>query len=409
MKKLFVLIAAVLSFVVLSSCGTAQAYKPDIHVNAKDVTLKLWVDLNQGNYYRKVVEDFKKAHPDKNYHITVLESESGRAQEYVQKDPEAAADVFITPNDRLGQMVESGAVYQLTKYTSTIKQNNTPTAVRTATYQKKMYGFPTTAESMFLVYDKRVFSKNDVTSFDRLTKKGKIGINLQEAGADYRETPWFIANGSYLYGKTGDDPYGTTFNSPKGVQVLRWIGQLRHNKNIVPVNADEISAMRSGKINAVLTGVWNTPTYEQMLGKNMGVTVYPTADFGSGSVNMKAFEGSALYCVNAFTKYPLDAMALANYLTSAKVQIGAFKALGKIPSNLAARKDSEVTKNDVAKAVIDMTTEKHSVLMPEIPEMNVFWQHMNAILVDAYNGKIPPAQYQATLNKLVQNVTPSKK
>ncbi|ERL63661.1 extracellular solute-binding protein [Schleiferilactobacillus shenzhenensis] len=409
MKKLFILIAAVLGVTVLSSCGTAQAYQPDIHVHTKDVTLKLWVDLNQGTYYRKVVQDFEKAHPDKNYHITVLESESGQASTNVQKDPEAAADVFITPNDRLGQLVEAGAVYQLTKYTSGIKANNTPTAVRAATYKGKMYGFPTTAESMFLVYDKRKFSAADVTSFAKLTAKGKLGINLQEAGADYRETPWFISNGSYLYGKNGEDPYGTTFNSAKGVQVLTWLGKLQHNKNVVPVNADEISAMQSGKINAALTGTWNAPTYKQMLGKNMGVTVYPTADFGSGAVPMKAFEGSNLYCVNAFTKYPLDAMQLANYLTSPKVQVGAFQALGKIPSALAARRDPAVTKDPVAKAVIAMTTAKHSVLMPEIPEMNVFWQHMNAVLVDVYNGKIQPAQYQATLDKFVHDVTPQKK
>ncbi|MBA5819514.1 sugar ABC transporter substrate-binding protein, partial [Escherichia coli] len=69
-------------------------------VNEKNVSLKVWVDLNQGDFYRKVVDDFKKEHPDKNYDITVIESESGRAQEYVQKDPEAGADVFITPNDR---------------------------------------------------------------------------------------------------------------------------------------------------------------------------------------------------------------------------------------------------------------------------------------------------------------------
>lgn len=408
MKKLLLSISIIIGLSLLTSCGVEKEYKPDIKVNEKNVSLKVWVDLNQGDFYRKVVEDFKKEHPDKNYDITVIESESGRAQEYVQKDPEAAADVFITPNDRLGQMVESGAVYQLTKYTDGIKKDNTTTSVQAATYQNKMYGFPVTAEAMFMYYDKRVFSEEDIKTFSGITSKGKLGINLAESGADYRETPWFIANGTYLYGKDGEDPYGTTFNSPEGVQVLNWIGKLKDNSNVVAVNADEISALRSGKINAVLSGVWNEAAIREVLGENMGVAVYPTADFGNGEVNMMAFQGSGIYCINAFTKSPLEAMELADYITSANVQVKAFEELSKIPSNLKARNSSTVEKNDVAKAVIAMTSENHSVLMPKIPEMNVFWQHMNPLLVDTYKGKIKEADYPDALDKLVKDITPAK-
>ncbi|EGA0631267.1 extracellular solute-binding protein [Listeria monocytogenes] len=408
MKKLLLSISIIVGLSLLASCGVEKEYKPDIKVNEKNVSLKVWVDLNQGDFYRKVVDDLKKEHPDKNYDITVIESESGRAQEYVQKDPEAAADVFITPNDRLGQLVESGAVYQLTKYTDDIKKNNTPTSIQAATYQDKMYGFPVTAEAMFMYYDKRVFSEDDIKTFSGITSKGKLGINLAEAGADYRETPWFIANGTYLYGENGEDPYGTTFNTPEGVLVLNWIGELKNNPNVVAVNADEISALRSGKINAVFSGVWNKDAIREVLGENMGVAVYPKADFGSGQVDMMAFQGSGIYCVNAFTKSPLDAMELADYITNADVQEKAFKELGKIPSNLEARTSSTVEKDDVAKAVIDMTSGKHSVLMPKIPEMNVFWQHMNPLLVDTYKGKIKKEDYPEALDKLVKDITPAK-
>ncbi|MFO7197344.1 sugar ABC transporter substrate-binding protein, partial [Enterococcus faecium] len=78
--------------------------------------------------------------------------------------------------------------------------------------------------------------------------------------------------------------------------------------------ADEISALRSGKINAVFSGVWNKDAIREVLGENMGVAVYPKADFGSGQVDMMAFQGSGIYCVNAFTKSPLDAMELADYI-----------------------------------------------------------------------------------------------
>lgn len=62
----------------------------------------------------------------------------------------------------------------------------------------------------------------------------------------------------------------------------------------------------------------------------------------------------------------------------------------------------------MAKAVIDMTSGKHSVLMPKIPEMNVFWQHMNPLLVDTYKGKIKKEDYPEALDKLVKDITPAK-
>ncbi|MGM0238096.1 extracellular solute-binding protein [Enterococcus sp. AZ103] len=409
MKKWVAMIGFFGLLIGLSSCGQRnQTYEPEIKTDAKEVKLKVWVDLNQGDYYRSVVDDFKKAHPEKKYDITVIESESGRAQEYLQKDPESAADIFVTPHDRLGQMVESGAVYQLTKYTDEIKQENTPTSVQAATYQDKIYGFPTTSESMFMYYDKRVFSEEEVQNFNDITTKGKIGINLEEAGADFRETPWFMSNGSSLYGENGEDPYGTTFNSPEGVETLTWIANLQKNKNVVPVNADEINALRSGKINAVLSGVWNTEAIEEVLGKNMGVAAYPSADLGNGEVPLYAFQQCNIFCINAFTQYPLDAMALTNYLTSEKVQVKAFEELGKVPSNQMARKNEAVANDPVAEAVIEMTTEEHSVLMPKIPEMNVFWQHMNSLLVDAYKGKIPQTDFPKSLDKLVDEITPEK-
>ncbi|MBC1648561.1 sugar ABC transporter substrate-binding protein, partial [Listeria welshimeri] len=59
-------------------------------------------------------------------------------------------------------------------------------------------------------------------------------------------------------------------------------------------------------------------------------------------------------------------------------------------------------------AVIAMTSENHSALMPKIPEMNVFWQHMNPLLVDTYKGKIKEADYPDALDKLVKDITPAK-
>lgn len=60
MKKLLLSISIIVGLSLLASCGVEKEYKPDIKVNEKNVSLKVWVDLNQGDFYRKVVDDFKK-------------------------------------------------------------------------------------------------------------------------------------------------------------------------------------------------------------------------------------------------------------------------------------------------------------------------------------------------------------
>lgn len=94
-------------------------------------------------------------------------------------------------------------------------------------------------------------------------------MNLAEAGADYRLTPWFIANGASLYGEKGDDVEGSTLNNKQGLDVLKWIGKAKANENLVAVNSDEISALQEGKISALFSGVWNAQNIKDILGENM--------------------------------------------------------------------------------------------------------------------------------------------
>ena len=141
----------------------------------------------------------------------------------------------------------------------------------------------------------------------------------------------------------------------------------------------------------------------------MGVAAYPTVDFGNGEVPMKAFLGVKLFAVNQQTKHPLAAMALANYISGEKAQEELFKNHGIIPSNKAAQESEAVQSDDVAKAVLAMSDEAHSVVMPKLPEMVSFWPAMDALINDTYKGKITPDQYQAKLDKFVEDISKEAK
>lgn len=389
---------------VLGACGNSGETGGSTDEAKKDVALKVWVDPGSGDFYKKVIDEYKK---DKgvDYKIEVVESDTGKAQEYVKKDPDAAADIFSMPHDQLGQLVEAGVVYENTKYADEVKKNNTELAVEGATYQDKLYGYPYGVESMMLYYDKSKLTAEDVATFEGIKAKEKIGLNFQEGGADYFAVPFFVSNGSKLYGENGEDPKGTTFNDAKGVNVLKWIAAQGKDPQVVQANADLMSQLEEGKIAALVSGPWGMESVQKILGDNMGIATYPTNDFGDGPVQMKAFLGVKLYSVNANTKHPLEAMEVANYLSGKTSQEKAFAEKKTTPSNLELQDSEAVKTDDLASTVVQMATADHSVLMPKIPEMVGFWPQALSVISDAYKGNIPEDQMEAKLTQLVEDTS----
>ncbi|EOH96332.1 extracellular solute-binding protein [Enterococcus pallens] len=405
-KKVGLSIVTVFAALLLAGCGGGNDSSSS-QTDSGDVNLKVWVDPGTGDFYKDVVKEYRESNGI-DYPIEVVESDTGKAQEFVKKDPDAAADVFSMPHDQLGQLVEAGVVYENTKYAEEVKENNTEQAVNGATYQDKLYGYPYGVESMMLYYDKSKLTEEDVKTYEGIVAKEKIGLNFEEAGADYFAVPFFVSNGSKLYGEDGEDASGTTFNDAKGVNTLKWIAAQGKNPNVVQANADLMSQLENGSIAALVSGPWGRENIEEILGDNMGIAPYPTNDFGDGTVQMKAFLGVKLYSVNANTKHPLEAMELASYLSSKAAQEQAFEKMNTIPSNKELQQSEKVANDPLASTVVKMAQPGFTELMPKIPEMVSFWPGALSVISDSYKGKIPEDQMEKKLTQLVDDTSATK-
>ncbi|MFD2307069.1 extracellular solute-binding protein [Enterococcus termitis] len=391
---------------MLAACGGGSSEEKNSAEN-ENASIKLWVDVAFVDTYKPLVEEFEKEHKD--WKVTIKPSESASAQENLKKDPSAAADVFMMPHDQLGQMVDAGIIYANTKYEDSVKENSTESAIEAAMYDGKLYGYPYGVESQILYYNKSKLSEDDVKSWETMTSKGKLGTNFGEAGANYIFTPLFMSNGDELYGANGEDINGTNFNNDKGVQVLKWIREQKDNPGVIQSNADALSSLGNGKTDAFMSGPWSKNDVEKALGDDFAVAPYPTVDLGNGEVQQKAFLGVKLFGVNASTKSPVAAMALADFLTSKENQLTVFEKNGTVPANKEAQEDEKVTSDDVAKAVMTMSDADHSVVMPKLPAMVSFWGPVEAVINDTYNGKIAEDQYLTKLDKLVKDTSKSDK
>ena len=136
------------------------------------VDLTLWCSETEAyqTVMKELVDEFKSTYPDVEFNITIGAESEANCKDDVLKDVEAAADVFIFPDDQLPELVKAGALQSVdATYTYDPTKTNTSATVEAASIDGKLYAYPMTASNgYFLFYNKNDLSEEDVKSWDTL-------------------------------------------------------------------------------------------------------------------------------------------------------------------------------------------------------------------------------------------------
>lgn len=406
-KNLCAILACSISLSIFTGCGKKSTdNNGGTNSSAsKNVDLSLWGAANDQKMLSEMVEDFKKANPEKNYSITLKVMGEDKALEEIQKDPSASGDVFAIAHDQLGSLVQTDAVYENTIYADEVNKNATEGAISASTYNGKIYGYPASQKTYFLYYDKKIFSDDDVKSLDKMLEKqvsdgvSKLGIDMKNA---YYTAAFFFTNGCELFGKDGKDENTVTFNNAGGLEAANYIATLK-SKGVVSIDdAASDTQFASRKLGAYISGDWKAESIKEKLGDDYGVAPLPSVNMGSGEKHMKSFSGYNIYCVKAKTKFPEEAMALANYLTNKENQKKRFEMRNLLPVNKDLVADKTLQSDKTVAAIFEQL--KYSVLMPSTPKVKKFWDPTGAFTKDAFEGKISLSNMQSKLDALVSDI-----
>lgn len=128
----------------------------------------------------------------------------------------------------------------------------------------------------------------------------------------------------------------------------------------------------------------------------------PTVRFDKEDKAMVPFSGLKMYVVNAKTDAPLEAMALANYLTNEENQLKRFNDRALLPTNKAVAANPDVTDDPTVAVILEQV--KTARVMPALPQMSNFWDPTAAFAKDAFDGKISAGDMQSKLDKLVSDI-----
>jgi arabinogalactan oligomer/maltooligosaccharide transport system substrate-binding protein len=317
-------------------------------------TLKVWGSQEDQVMLQAMVDAFKAANTDAIYNITLGVVGEGEAKTKFLEDPAAAADVFQFANDQIIDLVNAGALYEVTRNKAAIIAANLPNSIDASTVNGKLYAYPSTADNgYFMYYDKSVFTADDVKSLDKM---------LEVANAKGKKVFMDVSNGWYIASfflgagcklTVANGKQVCDFNNPNGVLAGEAIKAFTANGAFMTGDDAVLTGGIGTTLAAGVSGTWNAAAISGKLGANYAATKLPTFNLGGTQKQMSSFAGFKLVGVNSQTKSPVEAMKLAEWLTNEANQITRFKTRQMGPSNIKAAADASVKANVALAALAD--------------------------------------------------------
>lgn len=386
--------------------GTGQGGSGDT------IKLTVWGAQEDQDMLTQMCKEFADEHPDKKYAFTLgVVSEADAANE-ILKDVSAAADVFSFASDQIGSLVSAGALYRITKNRESVEAASTEDAVRAATVDGELYGYPAVSDTYFLYYDKSKLSEEDVQSIDTIMQKDipntktNLAMNIDDG---WYQAGFFFGAGCTLFGEDGTDPTQCDFNSERGVLAGEYMIDLVNDPKFGADFDDSMvkSGFADGSLAAAISGTWNSKEIESSLGENYGAAKLPEFTLSNGeSVQMGSMANFKLVGVNSETYAPLDAMELAEWLISYDNQKLRLEKRSFAPANKALSEDTEALSGKPAVAALTEQL-KHATLQASIPQMSSFWKPAEAFGQDIIAGNVTKDNLQEKLDRFVQTALSS--
>lgn len=393
MKKILALLLAVMMLAsVLAACGGNKTTNDqqntasgDIFHGENDIKLLVWAPEAAVQLTQTLCENFKSEHSDKNITIEVKPQEEGDVAAQILNDPEVAGDVFSFACDQMNRLDKSKVLDPVpSDFVTEIKERDSESSIEAATMKGELLAYPETGENgYYLVYDKSVVSDEDAKTFEGvLAACKKAGRKFSmDAGNGFYSCMFMFTGGLEIQGlsDTGVQQFND-YDETKVVDSLEAFANLFHEYSDI-FQSDNVDKIGSGmaqnprSVAAGIDGSWNAATIKEKLGDDYGAAKLPTINIKGTDTQIISMSGYKLIGVNALSKFPYSAHALANYLAGEKCQLERAEKLSWSPSNKVAVESDTVKANLGSMACLEQA--KHA--LPQVNIADTFWSPMGTL------------------------------
>ena len=336
--------------------------------------LKIWCSAEDqdSGWIQKMCDEFSALHPEWDITYKFETCSEGDAGKMVTRDPEAAADIFFFASDQLNDLLASEAIDQLSgSALEYVKETNSENMLKTVTNGGNVYGFPFTANTWFMYYDKRVFTEDDVKSLDTMLSKAKVAFPLTNS---WYFQAFYAAVGGVFCGANGDDEAAGIVLGDKATAVTKYLVDLVNHRNFIDdTNYSGYYYLREGEAGAIFSGTWDYQNVVAAIGEeNVGICQPPTIKVEGKDYSLRAFMGSKAVGVNSYSESKDIAMALAQYLSSEEAQLAHYEMRNIIPCNTKLLATETLKKDALAQAQAN-TVVNASIIQPINNRFNSNW------------------------------------
>ena len=377
--------------------------------SGENVNLTVWGPQEDQELLKQMCDAFAAANPDKTYTFTYGVVSEADAQKEVIKDISAAADVFAFASDQTATLVNAGALYRVTKNKDEIVAENSESSISAASIDGELYGYPYVSDTYFMYYDKSKLSEDDVKSIEGIMSKDIEGVTTNfafDTDNGWYQSGFFFGAGCKLFGEDGTDPTQCDFNNERGYMVGEYLIDLVANPKYGANFDDSLvkAGFAEGTLAAAVSGTWNAGEIQASLGDNYAATKLPEFTLSNGeTVQMGSMANFKIMGVNSETKNPLDAMALAEWLTNKDNQKTRFEVRSYAPTNVELANDTDTMNSNIAVGALAQQAQ-YATVQTSISQCQNYWTPAEAFGQEIIAGTCTKDNLQQKLDAYVESV-----
>lgn len=377
--------------------------------SGENVNLTVWGPQEDQELLKQMCDAFAAANADKTYTFTYGVVSEADAQKEVIKDISAAADVFAFASDQTATLVNAGALYRVTKNKDEIVAENSESSISAASIDGELYGYPYVSDTYFMYYDKSKLSEDDVKSIEGIMSKDIEGVTTNfafDTDNGWYQSGFFFGAGCKLFGEDGTDPTQCDFNNERGYMVGEYLIDLVANPKYGANFDDSLvkAGFAEGTLAAAVSGTWNAGEIQASLGDNYAATKLPEFTLSNGeTVQMGSMANFKIMGVNSETKNPLDAMALAEWLTNKDNQKTRFEVRSYAPTNVELANDTDTMNANIAVGALAQQAQ-YATVQTSISQCQNYWTPAEAFGQEIIAGTCTKDNLQQKLDAYVESV-----
>ena len=192
-------------------------------------------------------------------------------------------DMFIAPNDDLGNLARAGLVLDITAQLEGRLEGVVDTGVAGMMVEGAMYGVPESAKAVALYYNKSMIDTPPTTTDELLAAVEAGNVLVQNQNA-YHLFGWWSAFGGNIL---SDDGATACDSGEEGfVAAAQYLLDLKDAGALYETDGGRADTLfRNGEVAMIINGPWTLGDYRADLGDDLGVAPLPAAVNPAGALN----------------------------------------------------------------------------------------------------------------------------